>query len=160
MGKMEVIAEPGKQEIIMTRIFDAPRELVYTVYTDPKHIPQWWGAADYQTVVDAMEVKPGGRWRYVQRGADGMEFAFHGFYHLVEDGTQLVHTIEFEGTPGHVGLETIQFETLPDGRTKLIDRGVFQTVEARDAMLSSGMEEGANATWDRFEALLKEMATA
>ena len=73
-----ITAVPGKQEIIMTRVFDAPRELVFKTYTDPKLIPQWWGPRDSTTVVDKMEVKPGGIWRYVQREADGSEYAFKG----------------------------------------------------------------------------------
>ncbi|MGB7789343.1 SRPBCC domain-containing protein [Methanoregula sp.] len=98
-------------------------------------------------------VKPGGAGRVVQRDAEGNEFAFHGVYHAIETPVRLVRTFEFEGTPGHVLLETVTFEDL-GGRTNLIDQSVFQTAEDRDAMLRLGMEEGAAESMDRLAALL------
>jgi len=68
------------RELVMTRVFDAPRELVFKAYTDPKLIPHWWGPRKYETRVDKMEVRPGGVWRYIHRGADGQEDAFNGVY--------------------------------------------------------------------------------
>jgi uncharacterized protein YndB with AHSA1/START domain len=159
MNKMSVIAEPGKQNIVMTRTFNAPRELVYKAYTDPALIPQWWGPGRYTTVVDKMDVKFGGVWRYVQRSSDGEEYGFKGVYHHIVPNEQIVSTIEFEGVPGHVGLETVTFEER-DGETTITDLAVFQTVEDRDGMLNSGMEEGANELWDRFEELLGQLQAA
>jgi uncharacterized protein YndB with AHSA1/START domain len=156
MSKLKLIAEPGKHALEMSREFNAPRELVFKACTDPALIPQWWGPRDYTTVVDQMDVRMGGIWRYVQRGADGQEFAFRGVYHEVSPNERLVYTIEFEGLPGHIGLETITFEE-HNGRTRLIDTGVFQTVEDRDGMIASGMEGGAEETWDRLEELLKSL---
>ena len=148
-----ITATPGKQEIIMTRVFDAPRELVFKTYTDPKLIPQWWGPKEYTTVVDKMEVKPGGLWRYVQRGADGNEYAFKGVYHESLPPERLIYTFEFEPLPGHVLLETVKFEE-QEGKTKVTVISVFQSVEDRDGMLQSGMEDGAVETWDRLAELL------
>lgn len=156
MSKLNLIAEPGKHALEMSREFNAPRELVFKACTDPALIPQWWGPRDYTTVVDQMDVRMGGIWRYVQRGADGQEFAFRGVYHEVSPNERLVYTIEFEGLPGHIGLETITFEE-HNGRTRLIDSGVFQTVEDRDGMIASGMEGGAEESWDRLEELLKSL---
>ncbi len=156
MSKLNLIAEPGKQEIIMTRVFDAPRELVFKACTDPKHIPQWWGPKYLTTTVDKMEVRPGGLWRFVQRDADGNEYAFHGVYHDSVSPEWVVYTFEWEGMPGHVLMETVTFEE-QDGKTKLTDKSVFQSVEDRDGMLQSGMEEGAAETWDRLDELLKEL---
>jgi uncharacterized protein YndB with AHSA1/START domain len=153
MSKLDIIAEPGKQEIIITRVFDAPRDLVFKAYTDPKLVAQWWGPRSVTTVVDKMEVKPGGQWRYVHRDEDGSEYAFHGVYHEVASPERLVYTFEFEGMPGHVLLETIKFEEF-EGKTKMIDLSVFQTVEDRDGMLQSGMESGATESMDRFAELL------
>jgi len=79
MTKTNLIAEPGKQEIVITRIFDAPRELVFKVFTDPNLMPEWWGPKSLTTTVDKMEVRPGGVWRFVHRDADGNEYAFHGY---------------------------------------------------------------------------------
>jgi len=153
MGKLNVVAEPGKHSIIMTRDFGAPRDLVFRAFTDPSLIPRWWGPRGLTTVVDKMEVRPGGIWRYVQHDADGNEFGFHGVYHSIVSPEQIVSTIEFEGMPGHVGLETVSLEDR-NGGTRLVDLAVFQTVEDRDGMLQSGMESGAAETWDRFEELL------
>ncbi len=153
MGKTKVVAEPGTHEIIMTREFNAPRELVFKVLTDPALIPQWWGPKDYTTTVDKMEVKAGGIWRYVQRGAEG-EFGFHGVYHEIVPNERIVDTFEFEGMPGHVLLETLTLEE-HDGKTIVKNSSVFQSVADRDGTLQSGMEEGANESWDRLEELLK-----
>jgi uncharacterized protein YndB with AHSA1/START domain len=156
MGKLNVIAEPGKHDIVITRSFNAPRELVFKAYTDPKLVSQWWGSGSGTTIVDKMEVKAGGVWRYVQREQDGNEYGFHGVYHQIMSPERIVHTFEFEGMPGHVLLETITFEE-HDGKTTITDTSVFQTVEARDGMLQSGMEAGATESWDRFEELLKTL---
>ena len=152
----DVSAEPGRQDVVITRVFDAPRELVYRVYTDPEQVPHWWGPARHSMVVDEMDVRPGGRWRYVETDGDGNEYGFHGIYHQVTPPERLVYTFEFEGMPGHVMMETITFEDLGDGRTKLIDVGVFQTVEDRDGMVASGMESGARESMDRLAALLAQ----
>ncbi len=156
MGKLNIIAEPGKHEIIMTRDFDAPRALVFKTITDPTLIPRWWGPRRLTTVVDKMEVRMGGIWRYVQRDPDGNEYGFRGVYHQVSVPERLVYTFEWEGMPGHVLLETVTLAER-DGKTIITDSSVFQTVEDRDGMLQSGMEGGATETWDRFEELLMTM---
>jgi len=156
MGKLNLVAEPGKHEIVVSRVFDAPRELVFKVYTDPEAIPQWWGPRRLTTTVDQMEVKPGGIWRYIEQDADGNEFAFHGVYHGILAPEKLIYTFEFEGMPGHVALATVTFEE-SDGKTILTDSSVFQSVEDRDGMLSSGMEEGATELMERFAELLEKL---
>jgi uncharacterized protein YndB with AHSA1/START domain len=155
MSKLTVIAEPGKQEFTVTRVFNAPRELVFKTYIDPKAVPNWWGPQYLTTLVDKMEVKPGGVWRYVQRDNEGNEYAFRGVYHEVAAPERLVYTFEFEGMRGHVMLETITFEEHA-GKTTLVDKAVFQSVEDRDGMLSSGMEQGANESMDRLAALVEK----
>jgi uncharacterized protein YndB with AHSA1/START domain len=155
MTETVLIAEPGKQEIVVTRVFDAPRALVFKTITDPDLIPQWWGPKYLTTTVERMEVKPGGIWRYIQKDAKGNEYAFHGVYHGIDAPERLVYTFEFEGIPGHVLLETVRLED-QNGKTKMIDQSVFQSVEDRDGMLMSGMEEGANETMDRLTGLLSK----
>ena len=157
MTTTNLIAEPGKHEIIMARVFDAPRELVFKVMTDPTYIPQWWGQRDSTTIVDKMDVRAGGLWRYVQRDQQGNEFAFHGVYHSITAPEQVIDTFEFEGMPGHVILETMTLEAQADGTTKVTVSSVFQSVADRDGMLSSGMEEGANESYDRLDELLANM---
>src|SRR5687767_4190789 len=119
MTKLNVIAEPGKQEIILTRNFDAPRELVFKAFIDPKLVERWWGPRGLTTTVDQMDVKKGGIWRYVQRDENGNEYGFNGVYHHIAAPEQLVFTFEFEGMPGHVLLETVTFEE-HGGKTKII----------------------------------------
>src|SRR5947209_16423891 len=154
-----ISADPGKQEILITREFDAPRELVFKAFTDPQLIPQWWGPRYLSTRVDKMDVRPGGQWRFINRDVEGNEYAFHGVYHEILAPERIIDTFEFEGLPetGHVALETMKLEALPDGRTKLITQSVFQSVSDRDGMLQGGMEEGVNDTYDRLAELLKKM---
>jgi uncharacterized protein YndB with AHSA1/START domain len=151
--KLTVTAEPGTQELTLTRVFDAPIDLVFKAHTDPKQIPLWWGPRQYETMVEKMEARSGGEWRFLNRSADGNEYWFHGVYHDIVPSERIVQTFEFEGTPGHVCLETATFEDL-GGRTKLTTSSVFQSVEDRDGMVQSGMEQGAGEGFDRLDELL------
>jgi len=153
MPDTELTIEPGKHNLVITRVFDAPRDLVFKTVTDSSLIPQWWGQSNLTTTVEKMEVKTGGVWRYVQRDPAGNEFAFNGVYHAVVPPELLIYTFEFEGMPNHVMLETVTFEE-QDGKTRMIDTPVFQTVEDRDAALASGMEQGASESTDRFAEVL------
>jgi uncharacterized protein YndB with AHSA1/START domain len=153
--KINFIAEPGKQELVVTCIFNAPRNLIWKAYTDPKLIPQWLGPMMFVNMVDQMDVRPGGRWRFVHRDADGVDYAFHGVYHLVDEPNRLVFTLEFEGLPGHVLLDTVTFQAQGDGKTLLTDQSVFQTVKDRDGMVKGGMEKAASDSMGRLEKLLK-----
>jgi len=157
MKKANLIAEPGKHELIMARVFAAPRELVFKVMTDPKLIPQWWGLRNNTTIVDKMDVQAGGLWRYIQRNQHGDEFAFHGVYHSITAPARVIDTFEFEGMPDHVILETMTLEAQTDGTTKVTVSSVFQSVADRDGMLSSGMESGTNESYDRLAELLANM---
>ncbi len=144
---------PSDLEIAMTRIFDAPRELVFAAYTDPKHVPNWWGLRSTTTIIDKMDVRPGGEWRYIQRAPDGTEYAFRGEYREIVPPERLVSTFEFEGMPGQIVVDTAVFEDL-GGKTKLTATSLFASKEARDGMMESGMEEGASESWDRLAELL------
>jgi uncharacterized protein YndB with AHSA1/START domain len=155
MAKTTIVAEPGKQEIVITRVFDAPRELVFKTSIDPDLIPQWWGPRKHETIVDKMDVRPGGQWRFLNRDTEGNEFGFHGFYHEITSPERVVQTFEFEGAPGHISLETLQLEE-QDGKTLMINKAVYQSVEDRDAMIQSGMEEGANELMDRLAELVEK----
>ena len=157
MTKATLIAEPGTHEMIMSRVFNAPRELVFMAMTDPTLIPQWWGPRRLTTIVDKMDVQAGGLWRYVQHDQQGNEFAFHGVYHAIMAPELVINTFEFEGLPGHVILETMILEAQADGTTKLTASSVFQSVADRDGMLHSGMDEGANESYDRLDQLLANM---
>ena len=153
---LDIKAEPGSPLIEMRYTFDAPRDLVFKAHTERESISQWWGPASLTTTVVTFEPRAGGQWRFVQRDADGNEYGFHGVYHDVVAPERLVYTFEFEGMPGHVLLETLTFEER-DGRTTLIDRSAFTSVEDRDGMMEAGMESGANESMERLAALLQRM---
>jgi uncharacterized protein YndB with AHSA1/START domain len=142
------------REIVMTRVFDAPRELVFKAYTDPQSIPRWWGLNSTTTTVHKMDVRPGGAWRFVESDANG-QYAFHGEYREIVPPERLVQTFEYEGMPGKVIVDTLEFEDL-GGKTRLTVTSLFASLEDRDGMLATGMEGGANESWDRLAALLKE----
>ena len=154
MAKTTLIAEPGKQEVVMTHIFDATPERVFQALTDPHLIPHWWGPRYLTTTVDRMEVKPGGLWRFIQRDDTGYEYVFHGVFHDILTPERLTYTFEFEGLPGHVMLEIVTCEPQAGGKTKLIDKSVYQSVDDRDGMFQSGLEEGATETMERLAELL------
>ena len=158
-SRTTMIAQPGKQEMLITREFDAPRELVFQAFTDPGLVPQWWGPRRLSTLVDKLDAKPGGQWRFINRDPDGNEYGFHGVYHEILAPERIIDTFEFEGLPeaGHVCLETLILEVLPGGRTRLTAQSVFQSVADRDGMLQSGMEEGLNDSYERLTELLEKM---
>jgi uncharacterized protein YndB with AHSA1/START domain len=123
MGNVtEFKVDKGKKEVVITRVYDAPRERVFDVMMDPKLIPQWWGPRELRTVVDKMEVKPGGAWRYVQYDSAGKEFAFSGVYREIKRPEKIVNTFEYEAMPGHGEVETVRLEE-QGGKTKVIQTG-------------------------------------
>jgi uncharacterized protein YndB with AHSA1/START domain len=146
------------REVVLTRIFEAPRELVFRAHTDPELIPQWWGLRSNTTIVEKMDVRQGGMWRFVQRDATGHEFVFYGEYRQIVPPERLVNTFEFEDVPGHIILDTLIFEELPDGKTQLTATSLFETIGDRDGILSSGMESGSNESWDRLAELLARLS--
>lgn len=149
-----VITTPSEREIHIERVFNAPRERVFALYTDPQLIPEWWGPRGTTAIVDRMDARSGGSWRFVIADADGNEStAFHGSYREVTPPERVVQTFEWEGMPGHVSVETAVFEDLGD-RTKVTTTSVFHTTEERDGMLQSGMEHGLNETYERLDELL------
>ena len=141
------------REYEMVRVFDAPRALVYEAYTKPEHIQNWWGPRSTTTRVEESDVRPGGRWRYVQITPDGAEYAFFGEYREVVPPEKLVSTFEFEGMPGHVVVDSITF-TEENGKTTLTARSAFTTAEEMEGFLATGAISGANETYDRLAELL------
>ena len=154
-----ISAEPGKQEIVITREFDAPRELVFKAFTDRDLYVQWLLGPNRMRLtmrLDKFEPRSGGAWRYVHTDSNGNEYAFHGVNHEVLEPELLIGTFEFEGLPerGHVSLQTARFEELPGGRSRLKIQDLYQSVADRDGMLQSGMEEGVNDSFDRLAEIL------
>lgn len=154
-GKTLITAEPGVPQCVITREFDASRELLFRAYTDPKLLAQWLGPRRMRMTDEQFDVRNGGTWRYVHRGPDGGEHGFHGVYHGAPSPEHgIVQTFEYEGVPGHVSMETVTFEPRADGKTLVRTNDVFQSVEDRDAMIASGMSEGVYDSHERLEELL------
>ncbi len=143
----------GDHEIHAERFLAAPRERVWRAFTDPDLIPEWWGLRSTTTIVDKMEVRPGGAWRFVQRDEDGSEMGFRGEFRAINEPESLTWTFEWEGLPGHISVETVTF-TEKDGGTLVSTITVFDSKDDRDGMLASGMEDGMRETYDRLAELL------
>jgi uncharacterized protein YndB with AHSA1/START domain len=153
------VTTPTDREIHTERVFDAPRDRVFAAFTDPELIPEWWGPRGSTTVVDQMDVRADGSWRFVIREADGSESGFRGTYREITPPERIVQTFEWEGMPGHVSIETSTLEDLGDDRTKVVTTTLFHTTEERDGMLASGMEGGMNETYSRLDELLARQAS-
>lgn len=153
-----ITAEPGKQELFITREFNAPRELVFRAHTDPNLFVQWLGPRDLTMCLETFEPVSGGKWRFTQKDKDHNEYRFHGVFHEVSP-ERVIQTFEFDGLPesGHVILETLKLEALPGGRTRLTTQSVFQSVEDRDGMIQSGMEHGVNDGYERLDELMETL---
>lgn len=145
----------GDREIHAERVFDAPRERVFEAHTNAALIERWWGPRRYVTKVDALDLRPGGGWRFLNVSADGELHAFRGVFREIEEPERIVWTFEWEGLPGHVSVESLTFEDL-GGRTRLRSESLFHTREERDGMAASGMEDGANQSHDRLDELLAD----
>ena len=158
-NKTEIKAEPGKQELFAIREFDAPRDIVWKAFTDPKLIIKWLGPRELKTKIDKYEAKEGGFYRYIQTDPKGNEYAFRGVIHEMVKPERVIQTFEFEGLPekGHVILETTRLEALPNNRTRLITQSVFQSVADRDGMVQSGMERGVVESYERLDEVFEGM---
>jgi uncharacterized protein YndB with AHSA1/START domain len=157
--KAATISTPTDREIVTQRVLDAPRERVWRAFTDPELIPRWWGLRSMRTIVAELELRPGGRWRFVQRDADGAETGFRGVYRELTPPERLVYTFEWEGMPGHVLVDTATFEDHGE-QTKVVVSSLFHTSAERDGMLSSDMERGLNESYAMLDELLAELASA
>jgi uncharacterized protein YndB with AHSA1/START domain len=156
MATTRIDASQGLPFIDMTREFAAPRELVYRAHTDPELLAQWIGPRRLTTEVIRFDVRDGGSWRYVQRDTDGSEYGFHGVFHGDPSPDGIVQTFEFDGAPGHVSLDALTLEE-HDGRTTVRVHSVFQSVEARDAMVAAGMEGGVDEGYARLDELIEHV---
>lgn len=155
MNETTFLIEPNTQSIITERTFNASLEAVFQAFTDPIKVAKWWGGKLYQTKMDVFEPKAGGSWRMVQTDGSN-EYAFHGVFHEVASNERIIWTFEFEGMPeaGHVLMETIYF-TESKGKTLVKSVSVFQSVEDRDGMIASGMEEGSRSAYDTLAELVE-----
>ena len=156
MAKTQIDAPAGVPFIDMSREFDAPRDLVFKAYTDPELLVQWLGPRKYKMTVESWDVRDGGKWRYVNSDDDGNAWGFHGVFHGDQTPDGMLQTFEFEGSPGNVSLESLVFED-EGGKTVIRNHSVYQSVQARDAMIESGMEGGVNEGFDRLDELISKL---
>lgn len=154
-NETNITAEPGKQDILITREFEAPRELVFKAFTDRDLIVQWLRPCELTMRIEKFDPRAGGSYRYIHSDEKGNEYAFNGVIHDVAEPERIIQTFEFEGLPerGHVSMETTTFMALPGNRTKVITHSVFQSVADRDGMMSSGMSHGVNDAHRQLDEL-------
>ena len=146
---------PADREIHVERIFNAPRERVWRAFIEADQLAQWWGRGN-KVVVEKHEPHRGGHWRFVEHSPDGSTHGFEGRFREVTPPERLSYTFEWDGTPGHVIVETCTFIDLGDGRTKLVNESLFHTKEDRDGMMQAGMEGGMNESYAALDRLLAQ----
>ena len=157
MNKLEVTL-PSDTDIVLTRYFNAPRELVFEAHTKPEHVRRWFGLRSSTLSECAIDLRVGGAYRFVIREADGSEMPIKGEYREITPPERLVYTEIFEQFEefGGAPLVTLVLEDA-GGRTKVTSTTQYDSKEIRDAVVGSGMEGGAAETYDRLEELLAEL---
>ncbi len=153
------VTTPSDREIVMTRTFDAPRELVFEAMTKPEHMKEWWGPRGYTMPVCEIDLRPGGEYRFVSADADGNEYAFRGEYReIVRSGEDRLD-LRVRGDAGQRQCRHHDPRRRRTAKTTITSTSVFDSVEQRDGMLESGMETGAAETYDRLAELLEKLQT-
>jgi len=151
------VTTPSDREIRLTRLFDAPRHLVWEAMSKPEHIRRWWGALGegYSVPVCEVDFRVGGRWRFVNRHPKG-EVAFTGIYKEIEPPARVVFTEVMEPYP-EPGSEVTSVLTEENGKTRLTVTAVYPSLEVRDMVINSGMARGAALSYDRLEEVAREL---
>jgi uncharacterized protein YndB with AHSA1/START domain len=150
---LKVSAPDGLPFIEFEREFDAPVAAVFRAHQDPDLVKRWMGPAVYETEIETYDFRTGGRFRFIQRD-DTSEHAFNGVYHVVRENEFAIQTFEYEGFPDVVSIETLSFEDLGSGRTRLRGHATYPSLEARDGMYQSGMEGGMSEGYERLDKVL------
>jgi uncharacterized protein YndB with AHSA1/START domain len=153
-ARTTIEADPKLPVIRMSRVFTATPEQLFRAHTDPKLFIQWIGPSSMETRIELWDARSGGSWRFVQT-RDGEEYPFHGCFHDVRPD-RIVQTFTFEGDPDGVALETLWFEDLGDGKTRLRAQSLVDSFEGRDAWLASGMDVGVNEGYAKLDGMLAD----
>jgi uncharacterized protein YndB with AHSA1/START domain len=153
------VTTPSDREIVLTRAFDAPRDLVFEAWTRPEHVRHWWGWRSSTMVQCEAEVRPGGSWRYVTREKNGAEVPFTGVYQEVAPPERLVYTAIYDVEPFNQGDPAVTTVTFREdaGRTTVTATTLYPTKGIRDGVMGSGMEAGAAESYDRLAEHLGTM---
>jgi uncharacterized protein YndB with AHSA1/START domain len=160
MNKTTLKVEPGKQELFITREFDAPRELVFKAFTDPKLLQQWMTPCNMTLQIEQFTSVDGGTYHFTQTDPVGGKHVFRGVMHEVSAPERVIRTFEYLNLPerGHVLLDMLRFEALSDNRTRLTIHSVFPSVSDRDGMVQAGMEYGASESYQLLDVVLAKLA--
>ncbi len=151
------VATPSDREIQMTRVFDAPRHLVFDAFSKPELLKRWFGPRGYSLVVCEVDLKVGGGFRFVLRGPDGKDMGMRGVYREIVRPERSVHMESFDDFPGEAQVTSVFVEK--DGKTTLTATVLYPSQEVRDAVVQSGMEHGAAESYDRLAELLASSQT-
>jgi uncharacterized protein YndB with AHSA1/START domain len=158
MATTQITAEPAVPQLVVTSEFAAPRDLLFRAYTDPELLVQWLEPRGLTLIVDYLAPRHGGPWRYTGSDADGNKYFFHGVFHGTPSPDGIVQTVEFDGMPGHVCLETVTFTER--GNTTLVTQNiVYQSARDRDRALRFDMAEDINESIERLEDLLAQLVS-
>jgi uncharacterized protein YndB with AHSA1/START domain len=173
-ASVDAVGADAERDFVITRVFDAPREIVFGAWTDPKHLAHWWGPRIFTTHIYGMDVRPGGAYRVAMRGSDGVEYPIKGVYREIAKPERLVMTMDVsehpdawhdmvkpnrrkdETNPAGEMLLTATFEALGK-KTRLTIRVRLISTEIRDAMLKMGMTEGWSESLDRLHELVAKI---
>lgn len=151
-----ILSTPGEREFRLERIFNAKRDRVWKAMTEPELIVQWWGRGN-RLVIERFEFERGGHWRFVEHSDHGVH-GFEGRYREIVPFERIISSFEWDGMPAHVAIQTMTLEQLADGRTKLVSTALFHTVAERDGMMNSGMEGGANLSYEALDRVLAALS--
>jgi uncharacterized protein YndB with AHSA1/START domain len=151
-----ITAPEGVPFIDITREFDAPVSAVFAAHSNPELVKQWLGPNGYEMDIEEYNFVSGGRYKYIHRNPEGDEFVFNGVFHVVRDNEFAIQTFEYEGFPDVVSIESMTFEDLGNGRTRLSGHSVYPSLEARDGMIESNMERGVVEGYERLDKIVAQ----
>lgn len=154
----EIQVDPNLPVIRMARVFDATPDKVFRAHAEPDLFAQWIGPRGLTMRIDTFDVRTGGSYRYTHADSDGNEYNFFGSFHEVRPNERIVQTFTYEGFPDSVSLETMTLEDLGDGRTRIVSESLFDSIQARDGMVASGMEVGVREGYEKLDDLLASQA--
>src|SRR5258708_1021970 len=136
MGKTNFVVDKEDLQVVASRVFDAPLEAVWKAVTDPKLLSQWWGPRNLTMIVDKMDFRVGGEWRFIHKDQRGAEYGFHGAYKVIEPMNRVTDTFNFEGIPaGHEMVETLTLQEVEGGKTKMTTTAQFANIQDLEGMV-------------------------
>ena len=151
-----LVTTPGERAIVLTRVFDAPRSMVFDALTRPELLKRWFGPRGWTLQVCESDLRIGGKWRFALRGPDGREMGMSGIWRELSPSERIVHVEMFDDYPGESLVTTVLLER--DGKTTMTASAEYESQAVRDAVIRSGMEHGAAESYDKMAELLEEAA--